>query len=81
MCISTSKSFCSALRSHEPAASQVASEISTGAADINFLHADFTNAYSNLSNIVLKIVPMDAAAEKAVLVNAHFDSTLGSPGN
>jgi len=59
---------------------QVASENATGAADLEFLNADFTSAYINISNVVLKITPKHAASEKAVVVNAHFDSTLGSPG-
>jgi hypothetical protein len=59
---------------------QVAAECATGAADLDFFQAEFTNAYSNLSNIVLKITPREAASQRAVLVNAHFDSSLGSPG-
>ncbi|CAL8467649.1 g7187 [Coccomyxa elongata] len=59
---------------------EVACEHATGATDLDFLHADFTNAYINISNVVLKIIPVDAVGDKAVLVNAHFDSTLGSPG-
>lgn len=59
---------------------QVLREETTGALDMDFLHSDFTNAYLNVSNIVLKIVPVDASSNQTVLVNAHFDSTLGSPG-
>lgn len=61
-------------------ATQVACEHATGATDLDSFHADFTNAYINISNVVLKIIPVDAVGDKAVLVNAHFDSTLGSPG-
>lgn len=59
---------------------QVLREDTTGALDMDFLHSDFTNAYLNVTNIVLKIVPVDASSNQTVLVNAHFDSTLGSPG-
>ena len=56
-------------------------EQATGAVDLEFLHAGFTNAYINITNVVLVITPSAAKADTpAVLVNAHFDSTLGSPG-
>ena len=49
--------------------------------DLEFLHAGFTNAYINVTNVVLVLTPSAAAEDTpAVLVNAHFDSTLGSPG-
>ena len=43
---------------------------------------EIANAYNNLTNIVLRIAPAAApgAARRALLVNAHYDSTLGSPG-
>ena len=59
---------------------QVALERATGAVDMRFMHADITNAYINVSNVVLKITPAHAADTPAILVNGHFDSTLGSPG-
>ncbi len=56
-------------------------EQASGAVDLEFLHAGFTNAYINVTNVVLVITPAAAKADTpAVLVNAHFDSTLGSPG-
>ena len=56
-------------------------EQATGAVDLEFLHAGFTNAYINVTNVVLVLTPSAATGDTpAVLVNAHFDSTLGSPG-
>ena len=62
------------------AASQVAEEQATGAMDIRFMHTEMTMAYKNITNVVLKITPKGAHSAPAVLVNAHFDSTLGSAG-
>lgn len=38
--------------------------------------------YNNLSNVVLRVAPRSTpgSTAPAVLVNAHFDSVLGSPG-
>lgn len=43
---------------------------------------ELANVYRNLTNVVLRISPTDpvAAAKKAVLVNSHYDSTLGTKG-
>lgn len=59
---------------------QVLREDTTGAADLNFFHAEITNAYINITNIVLKISPIEAASNQTILVNAHFDTSLGTPG-
>ena len=48
--------------------------------DMHFLNADLTNAYRNLSNIVLALVPRAAAHAPALLLGAHFDTTLDTPG-
>ncbi len=40
---------------------------------------EIANVYNNLTNIVLRIAPKGSSA-KAVLVNSHYDSTLGTPG-
>jgi hypothetical protein len=45
-----------------------------------FLRHMMTNAYANVSNVVLAIQPADVADRPALLLNAHFDSTLGSAG-
>lgn len=40
------------------------------------------NVYRNLTNVVLRVAPAAPAAarKKAVLVNGHYDSTLGTVG-
>ena len=52
----------------------------SGDMDMHFLNADLTNAYRNLSNVVLALVPAAAAGAPALLLGAHFDSTLDTPG-
>ena len=49
--------------------------------DIRFMHTELTMAYNNITNVVLKIATKGAPHAPAVLVNAHFDSTLGSSGD
>ena len=44
------------------------------------MHKEYTNFYNNLTNIVLVVSPRAGLREKSVLVNAHFDSTLGTTG-
>lgn len=64
----------------DPALLQVELESASGAMDMHFLNADLTNAYRNLTNIVLALVPRAAAHVPAVLLGAHFDTTLDTPG-
>ena len=45
-----------------------------------FLRHMMTNAYANVSNVVLVLQPVGVADRPALLMNAHFDSTLGSAG-
>lgn len=60
---------------------QVIVEQASGAVDLEFLHSDFTNAYINITNVLLILTPTAAMKDTpAVLVNTHYDSTLGSPG-
>ena len=59
----------------------MAEEQATGAMDIRFMHTELTMAYNNITNVVLKIATKGAPHAPAVLVNAHFDSTLGSSGD
>lgn len=40
----------------------------------------FGNAYSNVTNVILKITPVGAGGVPGVLVNSHYDSGLGSVG-
>eukprot|EP00210_Caulerpa_lentillifera_P008877 g8469.t1 len=41
---------------------------------------EIINIYHNLTNIILHISPKTSTGNKAFLINAHFDSALGSPG-
>ena len=41
---------------------------------------EIANVYNNLTNVVLKVSPKGSRGRKAVLINGHYDSTLGSPG-
>ena len=59
---------------------QVEVESVSGDMDMHFLNADLTNAYRNLTNVVLALVPAAAANTPALLLGAHFDSTLDTPG-
>ena len=38
------------------------------------------NVYRHLTNVVLFVGPKEASNRSAVLINAHYDSALGSPG-
>lgn len=59
----------------------VVREFATGAIGIqNIFHFDIANAYNNLTNVVLRIAPKIAANKPGVLVNAHYDSTIGTAG-
>ena len=70
----------SCLLTHSPTAPQADIEFPTGALNMVFLRRMMTNAYKNVSNVVLAIQPTGVADRPALLLNAHFDSTLGSAG-
>ena len=59
---------------------QVSQEQVTGSVLMGLLGLELANIYQNLTNIVLTITPKDCKATPAVLVNAHYDSAVGSPG-
>ncbi len=59
---------------------QVELETVSGAMDMHFLNADLTNAYAELDNVVLALVPAAGAAAPGLLLGAHFDATLDTPG-
>lgn len=59
---------------------KVGREFVSGAVETTFLNNEYINFYNNLTNVVLAISPRARSKQKAVLVNAHFDSTLGSVG-
>ena len=56
-------------------------ETATGAVNMMLIHQLIGNAYRNVSNIVVSVRPrMAPPGAKALLLNAHYDNTLGSPG-
>ena len=58
----------------------VALEHVSGSASMQFMHRTFYNAYQDLSNVVLRVAPKHRTGAKDVLVNAHYDSTIGTSG-
>lgn len=54
----------------------------SGAVTMSVFGFEITNAFNNLTNVVITLRPKDErnASKKAVLINAHFDSTLGTVG-
>ena len=50
---------------------------------MTFFHAPLVNAYQNLSNVMLRIQPRgwQSAVNDTLLLNAHYDSPIGSTGN
>ncbi len=69
------------LTNSRPCCTQVDWESATGAVNMVLIHQYITNAYANVSNVVVAITPKALPpGAKAVLLNAHFDNTLGSPG-
>lgn len=59
---------------------QVDREYVSGAASLMAVGVHISNAYKNLTNVVLRIAPRSANSTKAVLINSHFDSVFGTPG-
>ena len=59
---------------------QVELQSVSGALHMLFLDSVIGNAYQNLSNVVLTVQPHEVGSPKAVLVGAHFDTIIGSPG-
>ena len=59
---------------------QVQQEQVSGQVHMSLLGASFGNMYQNLTNILLMVTPKAAADVPAVLVNAHYDTAIGSPG-
>ena len=53
----------------------------SGALNLMFMGTPITNAYRNLTNIIIRVSPKRALAQPAVLINAHYDSAFGSPGD
>eukprot|EP00891_Asterochloris_glomerata_P008243 jgi/Astpho2/8243/gw1.00122.200.1_t len=49
---------------------------------MTFFHAPLINAYQNLSNVMLRVQPRgwQSAVNDTLLLNAHYDSPIGSTG-
>ena len=74
-CMAVSGAMC------EAAGLQVDWEEATGAVSMMLIHQRITNAYRGVRNVVLAVTPRALPpGAKALLLNAHFDNTLGSPG-
>lgn len=52
----------------------------SGAVNFQFIGCNITNAYKNLTNVVVRVTPRKPQTRHAFLVNAHFDSTIGTAG-
>lgn len=53
----------------------------SGGFNQHFLMHDMCNSYTDVRNIALRIAPKGSPSDApAVLVNAHYDSTVGTPG-
>ena len=59
---------------------QVRQEQVTGGVLMALLGLDMANVYQNLTNIVMTLTPKRHQDIPAVLVNAHYDTAVGSPG-
>ena len=52
----------------------------SGAVNLVFAGAPLTNAYRNLTNVVLRVAARAGGGGPSVLVFAHFDSVFGTRG-
>ena len=54
----------------------------SGGVNLEYFHAPIGSLYQGLGNIMLRLEPtgQQAVGNTTVLLNAHYDSTLGSPG-
>ena len=59
---------------------QVLTEDYTGSVFTNIVGVDFYNAYQNITGVGLRIFEPGTEGIPGVLIGAHFDSTIGSPG-
>lgn len=60
---------------------QVDVEDTSGGWAANIFGIELSNTFRNLTNIILYIEPKGMSDKKALLVNAHYDSAIGSPGD
>lgn len=61
---------------------QVEEQRVSGGVDLTYFHEPIGSIYQGLGNVMLRLAPNDqpAAANTTLLLNAHYDSTLGSQG-
>lgn len=52
----------------------------SGAVGFSLFGAPLTNVYANITNIAVRVAGVNVTDAPAFLVNAHYDSTLGSSG-
>ncbi|KAL0050880.1 hypothetical protein WJX82_009317 [Trebouxia sp. C0006] len=54
----------------------------SGGVNLEYFHAPIGSLYQGLGNVMLRLEPtgQQAVGNTTVLLNAHYDSTLGSPG-
>ncbi|KAG0278782.1 hypothetical protein BGZ95_003180 [Linnemannia exigua] len=55
-------------------------QVDDGSHQFDFMHEVVMKMYSNLTNIVVRLSCGPECDENALLLNAHYDTTLGSPG-
>lgn len=64
---------------------QIDTQLASGCFDIDFISRDYTQCYRRVTNIVAKLGPKNNKTDKnptnSLLLNCHFDSVPGSPGN
>jgi hypothetical protein len=51
----------------------------TGNFELDFLDGMYS-AYTNVTNILVRVAPADRPVQSALLLSAHFDAAIGSPG-
>lgn len=52
----------------------------SGAVNFAFVNRNMTNVYHNVTNIAVRLTPTSPSTRSSLLINAHFDSTLGTVG-
>lgn len=61
---------------------QVEEQHVSGAVNLHYFHTPAASAYQGLGNVMLRLQPRgyQASGNRTVLLNAHYDSTIGSQG-
>lgn len=54
----------------------------SGGVDLTYFHEPIGSVYQGLGNVMLRLAPIDPSGppNSTLLLNAHYDSTLGSQG-